>query len=225
VRRLAVLLALLVTACGSSSPPPVGEARATVKRYFDALARGDAAGMCRELTEETREDAVKRAHAPSCAAAGGQVVTAVPDEMRERLHYASYGTARLDGDTARVEVVSDDMFAEKPDHVTVKLRASEGAWRISGLPWGRDTPDEVSTCAMRSIRSFERGDVGPSWKREGRETYDVFISRLCKRVHAAHVVADPFGQGGLSRSEAHKVEQLAIEVVEQMRSEGLLSTD
>jgi hypothetical protein len=226
VLRLPLLLALVVCACGSSAPPPpAGEAKQTVQRYFAAFARGDAAGMCREMTAETRKDAVARAHASSCVDVGGMVVNAVPSEIRERLRYTTVGTPRLDGGIARVEIVGDDMYTEKPDHSTVKLEARDGAWQISGLPWGADEPDEVTTCVMGGIESFDKGDVDPSWKREGRETYDVFLSRLCKRVHAEHIVANPDGAGDLPPSERRAISKLALEVVDEMRRDGLLSTD
>jgi hypothetical protein len=224
VRRLALLVVLLVTACGSSTPaPPAGEAKQTVMRYFAAFARADGAGMCREMTPKARQVLGSKAHG-SCESVTFKDSDQYPEEIRRRTLFARYAPPKVDGDRALVDATGDDMFNEHPRHFLFRLEAQDGAWRIRGVS-GDKSPDPVTLCAIGGLQGWTKGDIDPLWKKQGRAVFALYMSRFCKRMIAERVMADPLGEADPTPSEQRRIDKLADRVLEQMIREGSISTN
>ena len=120
-------------ASGDRSLGPADEEAATaaVRAYLAALAARDFAAACERLTEAVRQDLVAasaggRSPAGGCAEALELALGHVdPEVLAARLTGVPLEPARLDGETAEVDVPGP----ESP----VRLRRERGEWRIAQL--------------------------------------------------------------------------------------------
>lgn len=222
VRRLAVLLALVVTACGSSTPPPpAGQATATVKRYFAALSRGDAAAVCRELSPAARKGAASSARTSSCERAMHQAAASLEPEILRNLALARIEPAKVDGGKASVRVTGDDAYATEKRTATVPLEARDGAWVITRLAGpGNGEGDPVTACVTGGFETLEKGKADPYWTREGRAAFAEFMSRYCKRAYEEGVYDE--NTDDLTAAQNRALDRIGSDVLEQMVRRGIV---
>jgi hypothetical protein len=138
------LAAAALGGCGkdkSGSPnDAVREARATVTRYFAALARADASASCAQLSEQSREklaeygkEALKLRGEESCDATVGALLQSTAGPGLRATARAARIT-RVDGKRARLEVRVHGV--DRP----LELVPAEGRYAIESEPIGE--PDK-----------------------------------------------------------------------------------
>ena len=218
--RVAVVLGLAVAACGSSTPPPAGEASETVKRYFAALSRGDVPGVCRELSPAARDDAASAGHASSCESAMTGVAKSIEPELLRNLALARIGPAKVDGGKATVRVTSDDAYAREKQTVTVPLEARDGRWVISRLPNQQMSSDPVTDCVVGGLESWKKSEVDPYWQREGRGHFAAYLGRVCKRAYEEGVYDE--NTADLSAAQNRRLDRIGDQVLDEMVRSGIL---
>jgi hypothetical protein len=125
----AVIVALIITGCGDSGDEQ--KVADTVQTYLSALAEGDGAEACNQLTGEEagrvfEEEAtmLPELGASSCADALSKLGETLGGEGKQTLERAETTNVKVDGDSATAELVGGTK--------TVHLRKVDGRWFISG---------------------------------------------------------------------------------------------
>jgi hypothetical protein len=220
VRRAALsFFALVLAGCGSSTPPPpAGQARATVQRYFLALSRGDAPAMCRELSTGARKQIADRAGVKTCEEAARGVAKEIDPAFLRDLASTSIAEPRVRGGTATVEVTGANTYVSKPTRATVPLVARDGRWVIRELPDGQSTSDPVTNCVLSALKRFDNGSIEAFWKKQGRASLAAYMGRYCKRANTAGLLV----KDHLSAADNKQIERIAKVVVREMIDAGEL---
>lgn len=213
---MSVVLMLAAGGCGEdaedsgSTAKAETEVRSVVERYFKALASGETSTACEVLGKEPR-DRLGRVGGGSCADQLRTVLAEVPKELQTELAEAQIATLKVDGDVAEVTMRKTAFSAEGPDD-SVTLKRGDGGWLISELPKG-GKPSPAAQCLEGGIDTFEKGEAGSFWKRQGRSRLVEYLKRYCVEIVRAGLeekVDDP------------KIEEIAEKVIGDMEREGLL---
>jgi hypothetical protein len=134
VRALAVaaVLVSLLWGCGGREEDDLTAARATVKRYFAALAAQRADVACRQLTRRSRSELAEvgertlRIRPASCSATVDRLFRSQAASSLRRLSHAKVTRSRLDGKEAVITVEG----VPSPFRVV----REDGDWRIRSSP-------------------------------------------------------------------------------------------
>ena len=126
---IAVLLGCLGGACGGEE----GEVADVLSRHYDAIADGDGAAACRELTTQARRLVVVSVRAQgagvrTCAEAYEGIAARLGEDLRRRFESAGHDVT-INGDgTATAE--TDGVAGQ------VQLRETGGRWVITRVEFG-----------------------------------------------------------------------------------------
>jgi len=131
----ALLGAAALAGCGGSASSSASGARATVQRYFAAIARGRADTACAELTEQSRQrlaELAKTLHAKGagCPAVMHVVLTSVYGKRLGQFARPRITALRVSGGKATASV-------DGVDH-PLRLIDEDGTWRIDFAPTPSD---------------------------------------------------------------------------------------
>jgi hypothetical protein len=125
----AMIVAVVLAGCGGSDDEQ--KISDTVQTYLSALAEGDGAEACDQLTGEEagrvfEEEAtmLPELRVSSCADALSKLGDTLGGEGRQTLEGAETTNVKVDGDSATAELVGGTR--------TVHLRKDDGRWFISG---------------------------------------------------------------------------------------------
>lgn len=127
----ALLGAAAVAGCGGSSQPSAADARATVQRYFAAVASQRADAACAELSARSRQrlaEAAALVHAAGkgCPGTMRAVFGSAYGRRLARFAHPHITALKVSGSTATAVVEGVD----KP----LELRAASGSWGIEFAP-------------------------------------------------------------------------------------------
>jgi hypothetical protein len=127
----ALLGAAAVSGCGSGSGDQSGAVRATVQRYFAAVAAQQPGAACAQLSEESRQrlaDVATRVHAvgAGCEATMRTVLASTYGRRLARLEHPQILKLSIDGDKATASV-------DGVDRPLALVHRGEG-WRIDFVP-------------------------------------------------------------------------------------------
>ena len=127
----ALVGAVALAGCGGSSSHSEAGPRATVQRYFAAVAAGQPRAACAELTEQSRQRLAERAQAVhargnDCAAVMRVVFTSVYGSRLARLAHPRITALRVSGGKASASVEGVD--------APLQLVDQDGTWRIDFAP-------------------------------------------------------------------------------------------
>ena len=81
---------------------------------------------------------------------------------------------------------------------SMKLRRSDGTWRLSGVGEAF-RPDPLVGCRVGGMRAFEAGSVAAFWKREGRSDYRAYIAETCERADGHGLLSGEANRAELQR--------------------------
>jgi hypothetical protein len=124
VRRLIVLSAVLLCACGGG-PSEQDRVRATVDAFRKATAAKDYDKLCKQILAPALVEKIKAAGLP-CEVALEKGLGSVKDPK------VSIGAIAVHGDTATANVLTT-AEGEKPSRDTLKLTKVDGEWRLASL--------------------------------------------------------------------------------------------
>jgi ketosteroid isomerase-like protein len=124
---------LAVAGCGGGQGDDQSAVRSTVQRYLAAVARGDAAGACAQLTDRSRQEladvgAQLRLAVRSCEATLTRAFNSPSGPSMRRLGHLRIARVTVKGDHA----VAAFSGGGRP----ILLVHDGGAWRIESTPAG-----------------------------------------------------------------------------------------
>jgi ketosteroid isomerase-like protein len=124
VRRLIVLSAVLLCACGGGPSEPE-RVRATVDAFRKATAAKDYDKLCKQILAPALVEKIKAAGLP-CEVALEKGLGSVKDPK------VSIGAIAVHGDTATANVLTTAV-GQKPARATLRLTKVDGEWRLASL--------------------------------------------------------------------------------------------
>jgi Putative lumazine-binding len=124
VRRLIVLSAVLLCACGGG-PSEQDRVRATVDAFRKATAAKDYDKLCKQILAPALVEKIKAAGLP-CEVALEKGLGSVKEPK------VSIGAIAVHGNTATANVLTT-AEGEKPSRDTLKLTKVDGEWRLASL--------------------------------------------------------------------------------------------
>jgi hypothetical protein len=119
-----LVTATVVTACGGAGDPS-----AAVRSYLNAIATGDGATACKQISQQAIAQIVRgrgSSDPTACANIIKQASQLISPTQKKELQSAKVTTASTSGNTARVRITLGGRTR------TVALTQSGGKWQISG---------------------------------------------------------------------------------------------
>lgn len=205
-----------IAGCGGETDRRSSSAREispgeVAKRYLRAFAAGDGGDACKYFTRDLRRYFLSRAveKPSSCAEAIRNRSAAAPSGALATLRDVRVKTVTVRGSVATVHPTGDPRYEAPGGPRPLRLRRTEGRWRIALLP-GLGPPREVAqVCVEEGLRNFDDRKVAPFWRRAGRAAFRDYLALLCPRISST---------GKIEPANA----RVAREVIRQMVREGRL---
>ena len=201
------MLGAVAALSGCGGDPPQHEASGDDRRQLDAavegwlseLADGNAKAACARLTDAAQEQLAKDTHVESCEDGVQKLSDVLFLEARQELKSARVTRASVRGDTAEVELDGERRFTGQAILRPLKLHRSDGAWKVDGVAAEPPGPSEVAQCNAGGMRAFDKSNVDPFWKQQGRADYRTFITRTCARAGEQGLLSEDADRAALER--------------------------
>ncbi|MBE2319178.1 hypothetical protein DVA67_024595 [Solirubrobacter sp. CPCC 204708] len=179
-----VLLTTMVCGCGAQmerasapAPSPETEARTVLERYRTAVAAGDAAAVCRTLSEGAQREVVSVDN-KACVTAVRENLRGWPEPIRT---VAPRITAvKVHGNRAEVHVDRDVAGMKS---TPAKLVREADGWKVwqPSVAGGSGGTQEYFDCVVEAQHELA-GD--PTFEAVGAAVVDEFSRRVCARLQA-----------------------------------------
>ena len=173
--------------------------------------------MCATLTADVQRDLLAEEGAP-CPEAIAPQLSPSADAKRD-LRSVRVEDATIEGDRATATLTSDVRLASLPTPLQLKLQRVGGGWRISERPPNPPPPGVAERCVQGGLNAFDKGDVHPFWRREGREALALYLSRLCYVGERRGLVSAKRGFDSTPRGK-RELAKLSRDIIGELVAEG-----
>jgi hypothetical protein len=129
IRYLLCALCMLLAGCGGGGESPPQDPRALVLDYWHALATGNGAQACGDLTPERRISVVTEAHAVgSSTASNCEALLSTQRVLGEAASHATIESVAVVGNRATITI---SVRAGAPVKPTLSAVKENGSWKLT----------------------------------------------------------------------------------------------
>jgi ketosteroid isomerase-like protein len=123
-------LALAAAACGGGGGGGDDDAKDAANEYFEAIASGNAGGVCDHLTRDAQQAFARQVRGKDCQDAARKILEGPQGSVSKGIaREAKVNEVKVDGDNATAQVATGNDIK-----VSLQLRKEDGDWKISQLP-------------------------------------------------------------------------------------------